>query len=121
MVSYLEDYEELLQRGVVLFDKLLALYTLDRQAEKDWADVTIAETTIKRNGMLERLTNPKLSAAHTSTLVGSIRTYLDKHWADYQEFPVANLEKRMNVEALHAELEAIMDAAGDINNALRNA
>ena len=120
MVTYLEEYKHLLQRGVRVYDELLLLYAPDKRAENDWADITLAETKTKRDGLSERLASSrKLSAAYTSTLIGSISHYLDSHWADYRELPVANPEKRQRVEQLHAELEAIAIATNAIDNALR--
>lgn len=119
MVDYLEEYKSLLQRGVSAYSDLIQLYAPDKQKENDWADITASETTTERNGMLERLANPKLSPLYSSTLVSSIRHYLDSHWADYQEYPIADAKKRERVEHPHAELESIMDAAGSLNNALR--
>ena len=41
-----------------------------------------------------------------------------KDWADYQEFPTENSEKRAHVTRLHAELEEIIKAVAPINNSL---
>ena len=69
MVNYLEEYKRLLQRGARVYDELILLYAPDKQAENDWADITLAETKTKRNGLLERLASPReLSAAYTSAL-----------------------------------------------------
>ena len=120
MVTHLEEYKQLLQRGVGVYNELLLLYAPDKRAENDWADITLAETKTHRNGLSERLADyHELSVAHASTLIGSIRHYLDSHWADYRELPVANPEKRQRVEQLHAELKIVMNAAGAIYNALR--
>lgn len=120
MVDYIETYKELLQRAANVYNQLLELYAPDKQAENDWADITLAETRTQRNGMLERLANPtKLSAAYTNTLILSIGHYLDSHWADYQNLPIANLEKQKQVEQQHAELEAIIKKIAQIDIALR--
>lgn len=119
MVNYIEEYKGLLQKGANVYDELIQLYAPDKQAENDWADITVAETRTKRNGLLERLAKPgEISAIYTNTLILSIGHYLDSHWADYREIPVANPEKRQQVERLHAELEAIINGVAQIHNAL---
>ncbi len=120
MVNYIEAYKELLQRAAEVFEALIRLYSPDKHVENDWADVTLAETRIQRNGMLERLANPtKISAAYTNTLILSIGHYLDSHWADYQNLPIASPEKRTQVEREHTELEAIIKEIAKISIALR--
>lgn len=123
MVNYPEEYERLLRQGAQVLEELLHLYLPDKQAENDWADVSAADTRNKRNSLLERLAGPpQLSAAEASTLVVSLGHYLDSHWADYQaDFPVANAAKRSRLEALHAELTAVVKGFGQLYNALRTA
>lgn len=121
MVNYREEYQAFLQRGVLVFNALLALYSPDKKAENDWADVTLADTRNKRNGLAERLAVLQtVSAAETSTLVVSLGHYLDGHWADYQPgFPVVNPQKRKQLELLHTELESIINGIGQLYNMLR--
>lgn len=86
---------------------------------RDWADISVVDAKTQRNGLLERLATPReLTSTRTGTLVSAIGHYLDSHWADYQEVPVPNPEKRSRVEQLHAELEAIIKEVAPINNAL---
>lgn len=121
MVNYLEDYKRLLQKGVDVYDQIIQLYTPDKRAERDWADITLMQARTKRNGFLERLATPpaKVTAENTSPLMLSIGHFIDDHWADYQELPAANPEKRTRVEQLHAELEQIANGIGQIYNAVR--
>ena len=121
MVTYLEEYKHLLQRGVRVYDELLLLYAPDKRAENDWADITLAETKTHRNGLSERLTNlpTRITPENTSPVMQSIDRFIDSHWADYRELPVANPEKREQLERLHSELEAVADGLGQIYNAVR--
>ena len=119
MVDNTEVYKTLVQQAAAVFESLRDLYLSDVKAKKDWADITVSEVTSQRNGLLERLTDPRvLSSTRTGTLVSSIGHYIDSHWADYQEFPTANSEKRAHVIRLHAELEEIIKAVAPINNSL---
>ena len=120
MVAYLEEYMRLLQRGVAVFDDLLALYTPDKQTEKDWADI-ISDTRNQRRSFAERLADPPadVTAEETSPVARSVRQYVDSHWADYREFPVASADKRARLEALHTQLGAIANGIGQIYNAVR--
>lgn len=121
MVDYTTAYRSLVEQAANVFDALISLYSPDIKAKKDWAEITVSEATSQRDGLLERLANPRiLSSSRTGTLVSSIGHFIDSHWADYREFPVANPEKRKRVEQLHAELEAITKAVAPINNALEN-
>ena len=119
MVDYTITHRNLVEQAAKVFEALISLYSPDIKAKKDWAEITVSEATSQRDGLLERLANPRvLSSARTGILVSSIGHFIDSHWADYQEFPVANPEKRKRVEQLHAELEAITKAVAPINNAL---
>ena len=121
MVEYLKKYEALLQQGAQTLDSLMQLYIPDIKHEKDWADISAADTRNKRNSLMERLMPPiKVTTAQTSTLVVSLGHYLDSHWADYQEnFPVADAQKRKQLELLHIELTNVVNGIGAIYNELR--
>ena len=121
MVDYTEEYKRLLQIGVYVYDELTQLYISDRHVENDWADITLAEIRTKRNGMAERLQNLPtiITAENTSPVMLSIDRFIDSHWADYQEFPVADGEKRKALERMHTELEAVASGIGQIYNAVR--
>ena len=123
MVNYLLTYQNLLQRGIKVFDDLLALYTPDKKADKDWATISVMQTQAQRNSLAERLADPpaRLTAEETGSVTTSIGHYIDSHWADYRELPTANPQKHTRVTELHAELEAILAAIAPIHNALRQA
>lgn len=119
MVDYTTAYLNLVQRAADVFEALVHLYSPDVRAEKDWADISAVDAKAQRNGLLERMASQRaLTSARTGTFVSSIGHYLDSHWADYQEFPVANPSKREQVMQLHAKLEAILEEIAPINNAL---
>lgn len=119
MVDYTDQYKQLLQRAVNVFEQLIQLYTPDLQAGKAWAVATVAEAQTKRNGFLERLAKPTLSSAYTGTFVSSIMRFLDEHWPDPTRWTQTDPAKAERIEQLHAELKAIMSATAPIHNALR--
>ncbi|RZK29948.1 MAG: hypothetical protein EOO63_07930 [Hymenobacter sp.] len=121
MVNYLPAYQQLLRRGITVFEELLRLYAPDKKVENDWAAITIMQTQNQRNSLAERLIDPptRLTAEETSSVTVSIGHYLDSHWADYQETPTANPQKHVQVVQLHTELENILAEIAPIHNALR--
>lgn len=121
MVDYRENYRRLLQSGIAVFDLLLAIYAPDKQAERDWADLTLMQTHNQRNGLAERLAArpARLTPEETGPVIASIGQYLDSHWADYQELPTPNPEKRAQVEKLHAQLEEIVRGIGQLHNEVK--
>jgi hypothetical protein len=118
MVDYTEAYRLLLQRAATAFEQLIQLYTPDAQDNKAWAVATIAEARTKRNGYLERLANPIVSAAYTGTFVSSIMRFLDEHWPDPTRWAQTNPSKAVQIEQIHTELKAIMTAIAPIHNAV---
>jgi len=119
MVDYTETYKQLLQRAANAFEQLIQLYASDVQDNKQWAIATVAEARTKRNGYLERLAHPIMSAAYTGTFVSSIMRFLDEHWPDPTRWAQTNPAKAAQIEHIHAELKAIMTAIAPIHNALR--
>lgn len=130
MVNYLALYKELLLRAVAAFDNLIALYTPDAQAGNSYAASCAKEVANKRQATLEDIALPRraISRTDTSPFSVSMLHYLESHWADYALYPPGNAEgtgyptynseKHEQVEYLHAELQAVMSAVGDIDNAL---
>lgn len=118
MVDYTEAYKQLLQRAANAFEQLIQLYAPDVQDNKDWAIATVAEAQTKRNGYLERLAHPIVSAAYTATFVASIMRFLDEHWPDPTRWTQTNSAKATQIEQIHAELRAVMTAVAPIHNAL---
>ena len=119
MVDYSSQYAPILERAVRAYNALIELYTPDRHAENDFADHTISETITKRNGLLERLADPAtLEEAFTDNYFLSIMKFLDSHWDDYREYPIADAKKFERREALHAELKDIMNEIIFIQNKL---
>lgn len=119
MVDYIETYKQLLQRAANAFEQLIQLYAPDLQAKQEWAIATVTEAQTKRNGYLERLAEPVVSAAHTGTFVSSIMRFLDEHWPDPTRWTLIDPAKAERVKQIHAELEAIAKGVGPIHNALR--
>jgi pantothenate kinase-related protein Tda10 len=119
MVDYLEAYKQLLQRAANAFEQLIQLYAPDVQDNKEWAVAVVAEAQTKRNGYLERLAHPLMSAAYTGTFVSSIMRFLDEHWPDPTRWTQTNPAKAAQIEQIHTELRAIMTAVAPIHNALR--
>lgn len=121
MVALLNQYTSLLQQGIDVFDKLMVLYTPDKQADKDWADICLSDTRNQLRSFAERLTDLQLqiTAEETSSVALSVRQYLDAHWADYREFPIASEIKRAQLEVLHAKLKTIASSIGHIYNLVR--
>ncbi len=121
MVDYLPEYQRQLQRALMVLDELLALYAPDQHTASDWAARCLLHTQQQRSSLAQRLTQPPapLTAEDTSALTVSLGHYLDSHWADYQQLPVADAAKRVQLLALHARLEAILRDLAPIHNALR--
>ena len=121
MVEYVENYKLLLQRGAGIYEELLLLYAPEKKSGEEWAIKSALQTSNQRISLLERLADPlpRITAEETSALVASIGHYLDRHWADYQEFPVNDQAKRSRLVELHAKLETVIKGFGQIYNALR--
>ena len=130
MVNYLEQYKRLLMRAVAAFDGLIALYTPDAQGGNVYATGCAKEAANKRQATLEDIELPRraISRTDTSPFSVSMLHYLDSHWADYALYPPGNAtgvgypnynpQKHEQVKQLHAELQSVMSAVGDIDNAL---
>lgn len=130
MVNYLEQYKHLLMRAVAAFDGLIALYASDAQLGNAYATGCVQEAANKRQATLEDIALPRrtINRTDTSPFSVSMLHYLDSHWADYALYPPGNAtgigypnynpEKHKQVEHLHAEIQALMSAVGDIDNAL---
>lgn len=121
MEADLEQYTGLLKKAVTVFDEVISLYAPDRHDKKDWAYISALDSTTYRNALAERLADPSASVDDATVLTVSLRHYLNSHWADYQELPVANPEKRNQLEQLHAELESIINGLAQISAGLRTA
>lgn len=121
MVALVKEYIMLLEQGVAITDQLLALYNPDQHVPRDWADISLSDTRNQRRSFAERLADPpvELTAEETSSLALSIRQYMDAHWADYQEYPIADATKRLQLEEFHKELKAVADAIGQLYNLVR--
>lgn len=121
MADYREEYRRLLQSGITVFEALLAIYTSDKQTERDWADLTLVQTHNQRNSLAERLAAmpAQLAPEETGPVIAAIGQYLDSHWADYQALPTPNPEKRAQVEKLHAQLEEIGRGIGQLHNEVK--
>ena len=121
MVMNLQEYKKTLQQGISVLDGLLELYTPDKQVENDWAAICLSDTRNLQRSFLERLANPLLAvtAEETSPAMLSIQKYLDNHWADYREFPVANAQKRTIIVDFHTQLKAVAKQIGQLYNAVR--
>lgn len=116
MVTATEKYKVLLQEAVQLFDALLELYLPDKRTEQDFAARTIIDIQGKRTGMVERLARPEpVSTAMTATLIQVIGHYLDSHWDDYREIPVADPAKFARRSELHASLEALVERIAQLH------
>ncbi len=130
MANYLNQYQSLLIRAVATFDGLIALYTPESQEGNSYATGCAKEAANKRQAILEDIALPRraISRTDTSPFSASMLHYLDNHWADYALYPPGNgtgigypnynPEKHQEIERLHAELQAVMSAVGDIDNAL---
>ena len=121
MVMYLQEYKELLQKGISVLNGILELYTSDEQAGDDWAAICLSDTRNLQRSFLERLANPLLAvtAEETSPAMLSIQQYIDSHWADYREFPVVNSQKRTLIVDFHTQLKAVAKQIGQLYNAVR--
>ena len=130
MVNHIETYQSILRQGVQVYEELVKLYEVGEGADAVWTDRAVTETKTKRNGLMERLTNPsKLSTNYTNTLILSIGQYLDGHWADFTTYPIADSktneypatdqEKRQRLVQLHTELEDIIKEVAQLDLALR--
>jgi hypothetical protein len=118
MADYTEAYKQLLLRAANVFEQLIQLYASDLQDNKEWAIATVAEAQTKRNGYLERLAYPMISAAYTATFVSSIMRFLEEHWLAPTRWTHTNPAKKTQLDNIQAELRAIMAAAGPLHNAL---
>ena len=118
MVTYLQEYKELLQKGILVLDGILELYTPDEQDRNDWASICLSDTRNLQRSFSERLANPLLAvtAEETSPAMLSIQQYIDSHWADYREFPVANSQKRTLIVDFHTQLKAVAKQIGQLHN-----
>ncbi|RZK30078.1 MAG: hypothetical protein EOO63_07620 [Hymenobacter sp.] len=120
MVIYLQEYKDLLQKGIIVLDNLLEIYTPDKQAENDWATICLSDTRNLHRSLSERLANPRLTVTpeETSPVMVAIQQYIENHWADYREFPVANAQKRALLVDLHAQLKIVAKGVGQLYNAV---
>lgn len=105
MAGYTRDYKQLLQQGIRVCEALGELYAADAKTRGDWANRSLSDTQDQRASFGFALVNTwDLAARSTTTLVGCLARYLDNHWADYTDLPVADPEKRLVLERLRAEL-----------------
>jgi hypothetical protein len=118
MAIHLQDYKSLLQKGIEVLDKLVALYTQDDEAENDWTTNCLSDSYNLQRSFSERLTNPQLTLTteETSPVMLAIQQYIDSHWADYREFPIADSQKRMLLVDLHFKLKDVARGIGHLYN-----
>jgi hypothetical protein len=118
MAIHLQDYKSLLQKGIEVLDKLVALYTQDDEAENDWTTSCLSDSYNLQRSFSDRLTNPHLTLTteETSPAMLSIQQYIANHWADYREFPIADSQKRMLLVDLHSKLNDVARGIGHLYN-----
>ena len=118
-INHSSQYALILERVVKAYNELIVLYTPEQGAGNRFADIAISEAKTKRNGLLERLADPAtLEEVFICNYFLSISHFLDDHWDDYHEYPVANPEKFKKREELHAELESVKQDIMRIQNSL---
>lgn len=119
--AYIRSYKLLSQEARGIYDALLALYEPDIQTERDFAACTVSAIKAQRAGVAGRLARPnELSPATTNLLIQSIGRYLDSHWDNYREIPIADPEKFARREQLHAALQGVMSRIGELQNKLES-
>jgi hypothetical protein len=118
MSIHLQEFKSLLRKGVKVLDELVALYTPDKKAEKDWTTTCLSDSYNLQRSFSERLTNPHLTLTmeEISPALLSIQQYIDSHWADYREFPIANSQKRILLIDLHSQLKNVARGIGHLYN-----
>ena len=120
MVDYTSQYAPILERAVRIYTDLIELYAPDRAANSSFVDATINDASAARRGLLERLAKPdSLARTFTSNYFLSITHFLDNHWDDYREYPIADPEKFKQREELHKELKAVKNDIMRIQYTLR--